>query len=54
MEKDESKPRCDHKCHHPDCGLNPWIEFCPICECANVNYDAEAVMPQWMKDWFTR
>ena len=31
---------CSHKCHAV--GLNPWVESCPVCGCANVAYDPNA------------
>jgi len=30
---------CHHKCHRGR-GLNPWVERCPSCGCANARYDA--------------
>ena len=30
---------CEHVCHRGR-GLNPWIEICPTCGCANDKYDA--------------
>jgi hypothetical protein len=38
--------KCDHKCHDKDCGLNPWIEECPSCCCANPKYDPKVPAPE--------
>lgn len=35
---------CGHKCH--TIGLNVWIHTCPICYCANRNYDPTIPVPE--------
>jgi len=43
------KSECDHKCH--TVGLNPWVEYCPVCGCLNKNYDAKVEPPNWAKEF---
>jgi len=40
---------CDHKCH--TVGLNPWVEYCPVCGCRNEKFDPKAEVPQWLRDF---
>lgn len=42
------KIQCSHKCHQPP-GLNPWVEVCIVCGCANTAYDPNAELPDWLK-----
>lgn len=41
---------CAHKCHNPESTLNPWVESCPICGCANFDYDPKAKAPEWLQE----
>ena len=43
---------CEHKCHKPGRGLNPWVEACPVCGCANVDYDPNEPEPQTAEELF--
>jgi len=40
---------CGHKCH--EVGLNPWVIECPICGCANKDFDPWANIPDWLKEF---
>jgi hypothetical protein len=43
MSADQFKIQCDHFCHDPGSGLNPWVRACPVCGCKNPDYDPDAV-----------
>ena len=44
--------RCDHFCHDPERGLNPWVEACPVCGCRNERHDPKARVPEEIEEMF--